>query len=130
MPTITRKLVNGPSREELFDALRLQAEGRVVNFDVAMPDRQTTSGMVALKERTEEGIFELILSAMAYYPARISGVTAADSKGELWVVTGVLDDGRGTAGRNVALKATYNTRDRRASGDLEASWEPLLARAA
>lgn len=123
MPTVIRKLVDGPSREELFDALRLQAESRVVIFEVAQPDPQSIPRMGDGTEKTEEELVELALGAMPYYPTRINGITAADSKGELWLVTGVLDENRYTAGRLIKLKALFNTKTRRDSGDLEVSWE-------
>jgi hypothetical protein len=122
MPTITRQLVDGPSREELFDALRLHAEGRVVNFDVAQPKPESILPMGDGTDKTAEELLELAFRAMPRFPARISGISVLMHGGDRWIVTGVLDESRYTAGRTITLKAHFNTKNRRESGDLVVSW--------
>jgi hypothetical protein len=120
MPTITRQLVNGPSREELFDALRLQPSRIVVNFDVAMP---------ALPEQpvgqpsSEEQLLAAVLPYVPSFPSIVTGIKRLDETGFRWQVEAVFSKTDYAPNHTVKLVADLNTRDRRNSGLLMVTYE-------
>lgn len=120
MPTIERQLVGGPSREELFDALRLQPSRIVVSFDVAQAPRpeQPVEG-----PDSEEKFLALALAYMPAFPARVTGIKALDKTGFRWQVEAELDETRYASNHTITLVADHNTRDRRNSGLLLVTYE-------
>jgi hypothetical protein len=112
--------MNGPSREELFDALRLQPNRIVVSFDVAQVP--PPEGPVE-RPSSEEEFLALALRHMPYFPAVVTGIKALDKTGFRWQVEAELDENRYASNHTVTLVADYNTKNRRESGLLLVTYE-------
>ena len=86
MPTVTRTIHGGPSHEDLFLSLRLQAEKRCVvfSFKDISTDRRWTS---ADRERFRDDVSSAIVS-QANHGIQITSIEAAEKTA--WKIKGVL----------------------------------------
>jgi len=89
-----REINSGPSREELFDALRLRHEGRAIPFTVSPPKQRPGSRIRVLNET---------------FNVQVNSVGIEDGSGNCWLLT--LDDYHEILGSS-CLSAYYNTRTR------------------
>jgi hypothetical protein len=125
MPTVTRKLTGGPTREALLDALRLQAEHRIVYFDVELPTH-LPNDLDDGAERTREELLELQLSIASRFAIHFvgdgtCGIEPRDTQGDLWLVKARTEDPYAD-GRAVSVEALVNTKNPRASGGFVLDW--------
>jgi hypothetical protein len=120
MPTIVRQVIDGPSREELFDALRLHPEGREFQIHVAPDNELGTTGLESALRRMKT--YRLRFS----YDRNWCGIDPRDQAGNVWFVQAVLAEPfRTSFERHIRFEALLNTRERRNSGELTVSWDAL-----
>lgn len=122
MPTIRRQLVDGPSREDLFDSLRL---GTRVHFDVAVgtpsPD---VLGVGDSASKTESQLLWIALMHIPSFSSFVTSIGMLDRAKNRWIVEADFEESRYTKNRMILLSIDdYNTRNRRESGVLVVSWE-------
>lgn len=93
--TAQREVIAGPSREELFDALRLRHEGRKVTFTVT-PDPQPPNKRFTIESVT--------------FPVQVTMIEAMDGSGNNWFLN--LHDKFATLG-SLRLEGRINTNTRK-----------------
>lgn len=89
MPTVTRTVEHGPSREELFDALRLSSEQRPLRVVVASEIVQVGASSAL----TRGEVASLMLRSNTEFELRFDtgdGITVIDAAEDRWLVTAHL----------------------------------------
>lgn len=82
MTNLQHKIVAGPSREELFDALRLRHENRLVRMTTQYHSRTAGEG-----QRSFEDNSKLVFSVS------VDSIEIGDLSGHKWILTLTDDDG-------------------------------------